>query len=259
MVKYASNSLLATLVSFSNEIAMLCEATPDTDVDEVLRGVHLDRRLAPIVGGQRVRPGIADFIWAGAGFGGSCLPKDVNALRAYARSRGLAPHLLDAVVAVNAARPAQLCALVENSIGGSLRGARIALLGLAFKAGTDDVRDSPALAAARLLADAGASIAAFDPLVRRVPPGADWPAAISVHDDVYDAVRDADATLIATAWPEFAELDWSALCPLMRHQVVVDGRNALRRVRWPAGARYVGIGRMNENGASERPSSEPVA
>jgi UDPglucose 6-dehydrogenase len=251
MVKYASNALLATMVSFSNEIASLCEATPETDVDVVLRGVHLDRRLAPIVSGQRIRPGIVDFLLAGAGFGGSCLPKDVNALRTFARDRGLAPHVLDAVVAVNSERPAQLCAIMENALG-SLKGARIALLGLAFKPGTDDVRDSPALAAARVLAAGGASIRAFDPLIRREPEAGVWQGLLTVCDSPADALTNADAALIATAWPEFATWDWGALGPLMRRQIVVDGRNTLRSVTWPAGTRYIGIGRIAENGAGER-------
>jgi UDPglucose 6-dehydrogenase len=250
MVKYASNALLATLVSFSNEIAALCEATPETDVDEVLRGVHLDRRLAPMAGGQRIRPGIVDFLLAGAGFGGSCLPKDVNALRAYARARGVAPHVLDAVVAVNATRPATLVAMVERAVG-SLRGARIALLGLAFKPGTDDLRDSPALAAARHLAEAGATITAFDPMIREAPPGSDLATLVSVRSSAADALAGADAALITTAWPEFATLNWADLCAGMRHPIVVDGRNALRGVTWPAGARYLGIGRAHANGAHE--------
>jgi len=250
MVKYASNSLLATLVSFSNEVAALCEATPDTDVDVVLRGVHLDRRLAPIVNGQRVRPGIVDFVWAGAGFGGSCLPKDVNALRAYARERGITPHVLDAVVAVNSSRPAQLCALVERELG-TLAGARIALLGLAFKPGTDDVRDSPALAAARVLAAGGASLTAVDPLIRHAPSDGSWDGLLTVCESATEALAGADAALVTTAWPEFAELDWKSLCPTMRRPLVVDGRNALRGVEWPADARYLGIGRVPDPGSIE--------
>jgi UDPglucose 6-dehydrogenase len=249
MVKYASNALLATLVSYSNEIAALCETTPQTDVDVVLGGVHLDRRLAPIVAGQRVRPGIVDFLWAGAGFGGSCLPKDVNALRAYARSRGVEPHVLDAVVAVNSARPAQLCAQVEAALG-SVQGATIALFGLAFKPGTDDLRDSPALAAARLLSTAGASIRAFDPLVRTLPSNGDQTPTMTVCSTPEEAVIGADAALVATAWPQFAQLDWAALTASMRRRVVVDGRNTLRSVKWPTGVRYVGIGRVSEHDAA---------
>ena len=122
MTKYASNALLAALVSFSNEFAALCEATPGTDVDEVLNGLHLDRRLSPIHQGERVTPGILAYLRAGCGFGGSCLPKDVSALRDFARKQGVAPRLLDAVSAVNAGRPAQLVALAEDAMG-TLRGA----------------------------------------------------------------------------------------------------------------------------------------
>ncbi len=248
MVKYASNALLATLVSFSNEIAALCEATPDADVEVVLRGVHLDRRLAPVVDGRRVRPGIVDFLWAGAGFGGSCLPKDVNALRAFARGRGVAPHILDAVVSVNTTRPARLCAIAERALG-SLQGATVVLLGLAFKPGTDDLRDSPALAAARCLIDAGATIRAFDPLVRTIPSAAGLNGAVAVCGTLAEALEDADVALLVTAWPEFAEADWMSLCSLMRGRVIVDGRNSLAHVAWPEGVRYLAIGSSMEEEA----------
>ena len=140
MIRVRSNALLATLISFSNEISAICEATPGTDVRQVLKGVHLDRRLSPLVNGTRVSPGILDFLRAGSGFGGSCLPKDVYALRSYARSHGVEPHVLDAVTAVNASRPAHLERLAAEAIG-SLDGATVAVLGLAFKPGTDDLRE----------------------------------------------------------------------------------------------------------------------
>jgi UDPglucose 6-dehydrogenase/GDP-mannose 6-dehydrogenase len=249
LVKYASNALLATLVSFSNEIAALCESTPGTDVEVVLRGVHLDRRLAPVVDGRRVRPGIVDFLRAGAGFGGSCLPKDVNALRSFARDRGVTPHILDAVVSVNTTRPGRLCAIAEHALG-SLQGATVALLGLAFKPGTDDLRDSPALAAARCLADAGAIVRAFDPLVRVLPAAAGLDGVVTVCSTPAEALRDADAALLATAWPEFVQWDWTSLCSLMRRRIIVDGRNALAEVAWPGGTRYLRIGSSVDEGAA---------
>ncbi len=248
MVKYASNALLATLISYSNEIAAVCEATPGTDVEVVLRGLHLDRRLSPLADGRRIRPGIVDFLWAGSGFGGSCLPKDVNALRAYARTHGLTPHVLDAVVAVNASRPARLVALAEEALG-SLRGAEVALLGLAFKAGTDDLRDSPALAAARALVEKGARVRAYDPLIRSAPPGSGLDRLLAVCATPEEALRGADAAVVTTAWPEFAEWNWAELVGLMRRGVIVDGRNALRAVAWPAGVRYLGVGRAPDNGS----------
>jgi UDPglucose 6-dehydrogenase len=245
MTKYASNALLAALVSFSNEFAALCEATPGTDVEEVLGSLHLDRRLSPIHRGERVSPGILSYLRAGCGFGGSCLPKDVTALRDFARKQGVASLLLDAVSAVNAARPAQLVALAEDALG-TLRGAAIAVLGLAFKAGTDDLRDSPALAVIRLIEEKGAQIRCYDPLINRLN-------GMEVCASPAEALVGADAAILVTAWPEFAAFDWTALSALMRRPILVDGRNALRGAAIPDSATCVAIGRHFE------PEGVPVA
>jgi len=242
MTKYASNALLATLVSFANEFAALCEATPDTDVEEVLTGLFLDRRLSPILRGERVVPGILAYLRAGCGFGGSCLPKDVAALRDFARKRGLTPRLLDAVEAVNTARPLQLVSMTEEALG-SLRGASIAVLGLAFKPGTDDLRDSPALAVIAQLRERGAEVRGYDPLISAASsaiPG------IQVCRSAKEALAEADAAIVVTAWPEFAELDWSDLCRKMRRPVLIDGRNALRSAGIPDEMTLVSIGRHFE-------------
>lgn len=245
MIKYAANSLLATLISYSNEIAALCEATPGTDVEVVMRGVHLDRRLSPEVGGERISPDIHSFLRAGCGFGGSCLPKDVNALRAYARERGVAPRLLDAVIEINAQRPARLVGMAEEALG-SLRGATVAVLGLAFKPGTDDLRESPGLAAVKLLSDKGASVRAHDPIFDAAPDALrDGDAALFCRT-LEEALGGADAALVMTSWPEFAEADWASLCKGMRRPVVVDGRNFLRGVSWPQGVSYLTVGQMPE-------------
>jgi UDPglucose 6-dehydrogenase/GDP-mannose 6-dehydrogenase len=242
MIKYASNSLLATLISFSNEIAGLCEATPDTDVETVLEGVHLDRRLSPFADGGRVRPEILGFLRAGCGFGGSCLPKDVNALRAYAREREVAPRLLDAVVAVNSERPSKLVGLAEEALG-SLEGAAVAVLGLAFKPGTDDLRESPSLAVLRLLAEKGATVRTYDPMFTSRPEALRSCERVEFCRTAEDALRGSDAALVVTGWPEFARADWAMLCGLMRRPLVVDGRGVLRGVAWPAGATYLTVGR----------------
>src|SRR5206468_2295503 len=147
---------------------------------------------------------------------------------------------LDAVVAVNTMRPAQLCAMVEHAVG-SLRGAHVALLGLAFKPGTDDVRDSPALAVARLLAKAGAKIRAFDPIIRHAPEGSGWDALLTVCDSPADALAGADAAVVATAWPEFVQWNWTELAKGMRGRIIVDGRNSLRGATLPPDMRYLAI------------------
>ncbi|HWN10335.1 MAG TPA: UDP-glucose/GDP-mannose dehydrogenase family protein [Pyrinomonadaceae bacterium] len=245
MVKYASNSLLATLISFSNEIAALCEVTPDTDVDVVLGGVHLDRRLSG-VNGERISPGVLSFLRAGCGFGGSCLPKDVNALRAYARQQSVTPSLLDAVMAINAERPARLVRLAEDALG-SLEGATVALLGLAFKAGTDDVRESPALAVMNHLLSKGAVVRSYDPIFTSAPAGLRVDENVHFCHTLREALAGADAALVITGWPEFAEADWKTLPGEMRRQLIIDGRNFLRDVSWPQGVTYLTIGRMPES------------
>jgi UDPglucose 6-dehydrogenase len=241
LAKYAANALLATLISFSNELAAVCEATPGTDVREVLRAVHLDRRLTPVVDGTRVEPGILSFLWAGCGFGGSCLPKDVNALRAYARAAGADPALLDAVAGINGARPPVLSRFAEAELG-SLDGAEVTVLGLAFKPGTDDLRASPALAVVDDLLARGARVRAYDPLVASVD-GLEGRVRLCATPE--EALADADAALLVTAPPGVARWDWAALCSSMRRPVVVDGRGALADVAWPAAARYLAVGRVN--------------
>jgi UDPglucose 6-dehydrogenase len=244
MIKYAANALLATLISFSNEIAALCEATPGTDSQTVMQGVCLDRRLSLGADGQRINPGIVSYLAAGCGFGGSCLPKDLNSLRAFATEREAVPVLLDAVAAVNAARPLRLVQMTEEALG-SLRGARIALLGLAFKPGTDDLRDSPALAVGRHFVAKGAAVRAYDPLVTVLP------ASIGLSDMVLcraaeEVLYDVDAAVVTTAHPELANWDWIRLCALMRRTLIIDGRDALRNIAWPKTVRYLPIGRAPE-------------
>ncbi len=244
MIKYTSNALLATLVSFSNEIAALCEATPDTDIQVVMDALHLDHRLSPFVDGEVVSPGILSYLRAGCGFGGSCLPKDVNALRTYAREIGVTPRLLDAVIAVNAERPERLAIAAERALG-SLKEKTVAVLGLSFKANTDDVRESPALAVMETLLARGAGVKAYDVRVRSLPSTA---SAVELCSTPEEALCGADAVVVVTAWPEFADLDWLRLCVSMRNQVVIDGRNLLSNVSWPVGVRYYAIGRGAENG-----------
>ena len=225
MMKYTSNALLAALVSFSNEIARLCESLPGTDVETIMDGLHLDRRLSP----DGVKPGILSYLRAGAGFGGSCLPKDVDALRHFARARQMPTLLLDAVMQVNTARAGQVVGLL-----GDIKGRRIAVLGLAFKPGTDDIRGSPGLRLVGELRAGEATVCAYDPLA--VVPG------IELHREPAAALRGVDAAVIATAWPEFARWDWATLAPLMRRPLIVDGRNVLRHVVLPPAVIYRPIG-----------------
>jgi len=196
-----------------------------------MAGVHLDRRLTPAGNGALE---ILTYLRAGIGFGGSCLPKDVDALRSFGAERGVEMPLLDAVAKVNRERPRRVVALLEGALGG-LAGRTIAILGLAFKPGTDDLRASPALAVIPVLVERGATVRAYDPMVRTV-------AGLDVTADVAAALAGADAALVATAWPAFRELEWAKAAATMRRPVIVDGRGGLEGVPLPEGVTYIRIG-----------------
>jgi UDPglucose 6-dehydrogenase len=228
MVKLAANAFLATKISFINEIANVCEET-GADVMEVARGMGLDRRI----GTHFLKPGI--------GFGGSCFPKDVSALKQLAGNSGYHFQLLTAVIEVNELQKRRVVSKLQKHLG-SLVGRRIALLGLAFKANTDDMREASSLVlSARLQAD-GATVSAYDPVAeteaRKMMPGVEF------ADSALGAVEGADACILVTEWPEFAELDWTAVRERMAGSLLVDGRNfADRDAATDAGFTYEGIGR----------------
>jgi len=254
LTKYACNSLLAIVVSFANEMAALCEATPGADVDTVLDALHLDRRLSPTGPLGRIQPGILTYLRAGIGFGGSCLPKDVNALRVYGRRAGVATRLLDAVIAINNHRPIQVVNLAEAVLG-RLSRKNIALLGLAFKNGTDDLRSSPALSVFRALRLRRAHVQAYDPHVSRdaaIRAGLDG----SYRATLESALDNADAALITTADLAYRTADWLRLTSRMRRPILIDGRNILRHVSLPAPIRYYPIG-VGIVPASPTPSEAP--
>lgn len=236
MIKYTTNALLATLISFSNEIGNLC-AEVGTDVVEVMAGVHLDKRLSPIrPDGERVRPAALTYLAAGCGFGGSCFPKDVKALIAHGKSVGLPMALLDAVIGVNKAQPMRMLDLLARHLGPDLAGRRVTVLGMAFKPGTDDIRESPSLPVTQALLDAGVEVTAFDPIAiheaRRKFP------ALTFAPTLAEAVAGAEAVLVMTRWPEFAELP-ALLAERAAMPLVIDGRRMFRKDALP---RYDGIG-----------------
>ena len=228
MVKLASNAFLSTKISFINEIANVCEET-GADVVEVARGMGLDERIGP------------KFLQAGIGYGGSCFPKDVDALKQLAGNSGYHFQLLTAVIEVNELQKRRVIGKLHKHLGG-LVGKRVALFGLAFKPNTDDMREASSLVlSARLNAD-GAAVAAYDPVAedqaRRLVSGIDFAAS------PLEAASGADAVVLVTEWPEFLKLDWRLVAERMRGRVVIDGRNALDpdAVR-AAGLAYEGIGR----------------
>ena len=221
MVKYAANALLATLISFSNEIGNL-SAEVGVDVTKVLGGVHLDRRLSPVVDGARVSPGILAFLAAGCGFGGSCFPKDVKALIGHGEDAGVDMRLLRTVIDINTAQPGVLLERLRRVIDPN--DCRITVLGAAFKPGTDDVRESPTLTLVPQLVAAGAQVVVHDPIATGNCRAALGDDGITYTDDLAGSVRDADAIVVVTAWPEYGEL---AAYLDGRDPVVVDGRRQL--------------------------------
>ena len=226
MVKLAANAALVTRISFINEIANVCEAT-GADVTTVAKGIGLDRRIGP------------SFLRAGIGYGGSCFPKDSLALKQLAANSGYNFQLLNAVIEVNELQKRRVVGKLERRIG-PLRGKRVALLGVAFKPGTDDMREAPSLVLAGRLLSEGAEVTAWDP----VADGRSQLHGVEVAESALEALAGADAAVIVTEWPEVTELDWAAAGERMRGRVVIDGRNVLDPDEMRAlGFAYEGIGR----------------
>jgi UDPglucose 6-dehydrogenase len=234
MVKLASNAFLATKISFINEIANVCEET-GADVIEVAKGMGLDARIGP------------QFLQAGLGFGGSCFPKDVTALKQLAGNSGYHFQLLNAVIEVNELQKRRVMGKLHKHLG-TLVGKRVALLGLAFKPNTDDMREATSLVlSARLQAD-GAKVVAYDPVAeeeaRKLIRGVEF------ADSAAECLSGADAIVLVTEWAEFKELDWGKAAKQMNGTLVIDGRNALDAdAITAAGLVYEGIGRTR-NGVS---------
>ncbi|MEM9601222.1 MAG: UDP-glucose/GDP-mannose dehydrogenase family protein [Pseudomonadota bacterium] len=238
MIKYAANSLLATLISFSNEIGNLCAGIGDIDAMDVMRGVHLDKRFSPILAdGSRIFPSSNTYLEAGCGFGGSCFPKDVKALIAHGQRHGQTMSLLDAVIAVNAAQPQKMLEMLDGHIA-NRKGVHIAVLGLAFKPGTDDMRESPSIPVIRALAAEGAVIHAYDPIAADEARHTFADIDINYADSMAAAVADAEAVLLMTRWDEFEALP-EIVHTLEPSPVVIDGRRMLDKDDVP---RYEGIG-----------------
>ncbi len=240
MIKLAANAFLATRISFINEIANVCEVT-GADVVKVAEGVGLDHRLGP------------HFLRAGVGFGGSCFPKDTNALKQLASNSGYHFQLLSAVIEVNELQKRRVINKLQKYLG-RLRGKRIALLGLAFKPNTDDMREAPSVVlASRLLAE-GADVRAYDPVAK---PG-DLVRGVSLCDSVLEAVSGTDAAVIVTDWEEFRSLASVEVRGAMRRPLIIDGRNLLDpEATRAAGFDYEGIGRASSPLAALPETGEP--
>ncbi|WP_445166917.1 UDP-glucuronate decarboxylase [Mycolicibacterium sp. Dal123E01] len=226
MIKYAANAFLATKISFANEMAQMCELF-GADARQVLPAIGADHRIGNA------------FLSPGVGWGGSCFGKDVAALISSSQEYGYSPSLLQATVGINTSQRASVVRKLQRELH-MLKGRRIALLGLTFKPGTDDLRDAPALDIARRLLVAGAIVSAFDPVVKTLPD--EW-AAIRMTQDPYEAADRVDAVVVTTEWPEFRLIDPAALRRVMRGDLVIDGRNCLPEANFVgSGLRLVGFG-----------------
>jgi UDPglucose 6-dehydrogenase len=242
IIKHASNAFLALKISFINAVSNLCEAT-DANVEQVARGMGLDRRI----GNRFLRPGI--------GYGGSCFPKDVAAFRSVADGLGINFSILTEVEKINASQKIRFLAKVRSALW-TLRGKRLAVLGLAFKGGTDDIRESPAIELIEMFLAEGCTICAYDPAAidrskQVLPPSATLTYAASE----YEAATEADALLILTDWTEFADLDLHRLNQVLKYPIVIDGRNLFEpAVMQQHGFTYLSIGRP-----AAYPTRNPVA
>jgi UDPglucose 6-dehydrogenase len=231
IIKHASNAFLAMKISFINAVANLCEAT-DANVEQVARGMGLDRRI----GARFLRPGI--------GYGGSCFPKDVAAFRSVADQLGINFSLLTEVEKINFTQKHRFLAKVRSALW-TLRGKRLAVLGLAFKGGTDDIRDSPAIELVEMFLEEGCSICAYDPAAMErakqvLPPS----KTLTYAETEYEAAAEADALLILTDWHEFAQIDLQRLNQTLRYPIVIDGRNLFEpSVMQQHGFTYLSVGR----------------
>ncbi|MDH2355958.1 UDP-glucose/GDP-mannose dehydrogenase family protein [Bradyrhizobium sp. SSUT112] len=236
MIKYASNAVLATMISFSNEIARLCRAVGNVDAADVMRGVHQAGYFTTRIGAERVTAPIVSFLEPGCGFGGSCLPKDVTALIGQGREKGLTLNLLRSVLDVNKGQIDEIMRLIRRHFA-SLQGVTVTILGIAFKPDTDDVRESPAFPIIRKLKIEGARVTAYDPVAR--PNGHEDLTDVDLAESLREAVANAQVVILVTRWKEFSQLA-GLLKELGRRPLVVDGRRVLDP---EAFAHYEGIGR----------------
>lgn len=243
MIKYASNAFLATRISFINEISIICERL-GADVEEVARGMGFDKRIGP------------HFLQAGVGFGGSCFPKDVQALTNMAQTHGTHPQLLKAVMEINAFQRRQITQKAREMLGGNVNGKTLAILGLAFKQNTDDIRESPSITVARSLLNQGADVKVYDP-VAMANAQSELPD-LRPCDNPYSAAEDAEAMLVLTPWNEFKQLDMKRIRRLMKRPIIIDGRNMYSPDEMRSlGFEYRGVGRgyngqgMGGTGAAE--------
>src|SRR5260370_4017925 len=243
LIKEASNAFLAMKISFVNAVSSVCEAV-GADVDQVCEGLGSDSRI-----GRR-------FLCPGIGYGGSCFPKDLLAFRAVARESGCSFGLLNEVSNVNEEQRNRFLRKVKRALW-TLKGKKLAVLGLAFKNGTDDIRESPAMAIVKSLLKEGCSITAYDPAAM-AHAAEELSSAVKFAGDPYEAMRGADACLVLTEWEDFAALDLTRVKRLLRYPILLDGRNLFRPAQMEAaGLNYYSVGRPDVVGERRTTPQKP--
>lgn len=243
LIKYASNSLLAMLISYSNEIAAISEAVGSLDVEEVLYGVSLDKRLSPQIDGKLIRPGILKYLKAGRGYGGSCLPKDVKALVAFSEQKGYVPKLLNATTEINEKQVEKIVDRIEKELSG-IEGRRILVLGLAFKQNSDDIRESPSIKLVKLLVERKALVSVTDPIaLENAKKALENIAGITYLEDCKKETLRFDAAVLMTPWQEYVKLLNEGNFEQLEAAILYDGCRALRKNKMlESGIKYIGMG-----------------
>lgn len=241
MVKYTMNSLLALLISFSNELANISEAIGNIDIREVLTGLSLDKRFNPRINNTLVNPGMLIYLAAGCGFGGSCLPKDTRSLVALSEKKGYVPEIIKATIKVNEIQPGKLVERMETEIG-DLSNKKIVVLGLSFKPDTDDIRESPSIKIIEQLVKKGADVFACDPVAvenaKRLKS-----LDVKYSTNYRDILKDADGCILVTKWQEYENIPPDEFKQLMRTPVIFDGRRIYDKDLFKSfGIKYFGVG-----------------
>ena len=233
LCKYVTNAFLATKISFANEIANITECIPGADFDSVLKGMAADSRIC------------GEFFGSGAGYGGSCLPKDVSGLIMLAKNDlDVDTHILQAAQRVNAERPRRILDILREQVP-DIEGKKIAVLGIAFKPGTDDTRESPALKVIKQLSDEGANVWAHDPLLNRMEIPEDIQSQANLSENIEECLENAYVCILMTEWKEYINMGLGAITDMMSNKLIIDGRRAFTNSDIPSGTTYRAIGRSS--------------
>lgn len=242
LVKYACNTLLAMLISYSNEIAAISETVGGMDVEEVLYGLSLDKRLSPEINGKLVRPDILKYLKAGRGYGGSCFPKDIKGLIAFSEQKGYIPELLKATDGINEKQVGKIVDMLENELG-KIEGRRILILGLAFKQNSDDIRESPSIKLVKLLIEKKALISVTDPAAMGKAKLVLGEEGINYLQDYINEPASFDAVVLMTPWREYVEVLNKGYLKSLKTAILFDGCRALDKNKiLGSGIKYIGIG-----------------